>query len=112
MASALPAHVRDVILKLDSGLRGLYGDRYRGLLLYGSYARGTAWVGSDVDLVLLLEGKVDAVQEILRLQNVKWPLALEADLALSVIPVSQDDFERAESVFLRVIRAEAIPAGA
>lgn len=110
--SKLPLKVRDVIVELEAGLKGLYGDRFRGLLLYGSYARGTAWEGSDVDLLLLLEGPVDPVREILSVQPVKNPLSLESDLALSVMPVSVEDFERAETMFLRVVRREAIPAAA
>jgi predicted nucleotidyltransferase len=48
----------DVIRELDGGLRKLYGERHRGVVLYGSHARGEADEGSDVDLLLLLEGQV------------------------------------------------------
>ena len=108
----VPTHIQEVISKLEKGLRGLYGERFRGLLLYGSYARGTAWEGSDVDFLLLLQGPVDPVQEILHLESVKWPLSLEADLALSVMPVSVESFERSETLFLRIVRREAVPAAA
>jgi predicted nucleotidyltransferase len=108
--SELPPKIRQVIVELEKGLKDLYGDRFRGLLLYGSYARGTAWEGSDVDLLLLLEGPVDPVEEILRVQAVKAPLSLEAELVLSIVPVSIENFERAESTFLRVVRREAIQA--
>ena len=36
--------------RLVRGLKAIYGERYRGLVLYGSYARGEADEGSDVDL--------------------------------------------------------------
>ena len=108
----LPNKVRKVILELEDGLKALYGDRYRGLLLYGSFARGDAREGSDVDLLLLLEGPVDTVREILHLEPVKWPLSLNADLALSVMPVSLEDFERGATSFLRAVQEEAIPAAA
>jgi predicted nucleotidyltransferase len=83
--NALPPKIRDVVLELEAGLKKFYGARFRDLLLYGSYARGTAWEGSDVDLLLLLEGPVDPVEEILRVQAVKAPLALDADLVISII---------------------------
>jgi uncharacterized protein len=108
----LPPKVQDVIIELKKGLKRLYGDRFRGLLLYGSYARGTAWEGSDVDLLLLLEGPVDAVEEILRVQAIKAPLSLEAELVLSLMPVSAEAFERADSMFLRTVRREAVPTAA
>src|SRR3954447_18566057 len=97
--SALPTKIRDVVTRLEQGLKTLYGDRYRGLLLFGSYARGTAWEGSDVDLLLLLRGPVDAVREILNVQPIKNPISLESDLVLSVVPASIEDFERGETMF-------------
>lgn len=112
MNNALPEKIRDVVLELERGLQKLYGSRFRGLLLYGSYARGTAGEGSDVDLLLLLDGPVNPGREILYLQTVKWPLALASDLALSVVPVDLRDFERSDSLFLSVVRKEAISAAA
>ena len=110
--SMLPPKIRDVVVELAKGLREIYGDRFRGLLLYGSYARGTAWEGSDVDLLLLLEGPVSPVREILNVQPIKNPLSLEADLALSIVPVSVEDFARGETTFLRAVRQDAIPVAA
>jgi predicted nucleotidyltransferase len=108
----LPPNVRDVLIELKKGLKELYGDRFRELLLYGSYARGTAWEGSDVDLLLLLEGPVDPVREIVRAQDIKAPLSLEAELILSLMPVDIKDFERSETMFLRNVRKDAIPVEA
>jgi len=109
---SVPAPIRNVVSDLEKGLKALYGERFRALLLYGSYARGDEREGSDVDLLLLLEGPVNPAREIMHLQTVKWPLALEANLTLSVMPFSVEDFERAGSIFLRTVRREAIPVAA
>lgn len=108
----LPDHIRNVIQKLDVGLKKLYGNRYRGLLLYGSYARGTAWEGSDVDLLLLLEGPVNTVREILASESVVWPLCLESDLVLAVMPADVEAFQSGEGLFLSIVRDEAVPVAA
>src|SRR5436853_613454 len=79
------------LVKLDQGLRDLYGDRYCGLLLYGSYARGEADEGSDVDLLVLLEGPVHPVRELLRMEPVTWPLCLHSGFLLSVLPFSVEE---------------------
>lgn len=108
--SRVPEELAEVIRRLEKGLRDLYGYRFRGLLLFGSHARGEATDGSDVDLLLLLAGPVDAVKEIVRIEPVKWPLSLAADVVLSVIPVDVDDFERAGTALLNTVRREAIAA--
>src|ERR1700681_1336965 len=110
--NVLPPRIIDVVLQLEAGLKELYGDLFRGLLLYGSYARGNAWEGSDVDLLLLLDGPVDPVKEILASEPVTWPLSLNSGLALSVMPASFDAFQRGESIFLDAVRQYAIPVAA
>jgi uncharacterized protein len=106
----LPPPLREAVQRLEQGLRDLYGERFRGLLLYGSYARGDAREGSDVDLLLLLDGPVNPAREILHLVDVECPISLEYDTVLSVMPVSVQDFENAETMFLSVVRQEAVPA--
>jgi len=108
----LPQHIRDVILKLEEGLKAFYGDRFHGLLLYGSYARGDAREGSDVDLLLLLEGPVDPVREILESEPITWPLSLDSGLVLSVMPADFEAYQRGEGLFLKAVRKDAVPVAA
>src|SRR3954447_24958208 len=105
----LPPPLQEAVRKLEAGLRDLYGERFRGLLLYGSYARGTAWEGSDVDLLLLLAGPVDPVAEILAMEPVTWPLSLESSLVLAVMPADVEAWGRGEGMFFKNIREDAVP---
>jgi predicted nucleotidyltransferase len=109
---SLPDHIREVILKLESGLKEFYGDRFRGLLLYGSYARGDAREGSDVDLLLLLKGPVNPAREIIASDSVTYPLALDSGLLLAVMPADYDAYRRSEGIFFSTIREDAVPVGA
>jgi len=106
----LPPDVAKVIAELRKGLEGLYGIRFRDLLLYGSYARGDQREGSDVDLLLLLDGPVNTGREILRLESIVWPLSLDRDIVLSVMPVNYDAYQKGETSFLRIIRKDAMQA--
>jgi predicted nucleotidyltransferase len=106
----LPPTLAGALANLEQGLKKLYGDRFRGLLLYGSYARGEATEGSDVDLLLLLDGPVDLSREILRIEPIKWPLGLAADALIAVVPVSYQKFLEAETSFLQMVSQEAVPA--
>lgn len=112
----LPPDLEAVLGRLDRGLGDLYGeDRYGGLVLYGSYARGEAHEGSDVDLLLLLHGEVDTTREIVRSEDVTWPLELEvgfeAGYLLSLLPVSVERYETSEAPFLRNARREGFRVG-
>ena len=116
-AVALPEDLEEVLGRLARGLEDMYGDRYGGLVLYGSYARGEAREGSDVDLLVLLGGerggadRVERTKEVLRMEPVVWPLSLESGYVLSVLPVGAGDFSRAGEPFLRNAREEGIVRG-
>ena len=89
-------------------MKDLYGKRYRGLVLYGSYARGEADEGSDVDVLLLLEGPVAMVGEILCMEHVVWPISLEAGYAISVLPVDVTNYLESGEPFLINAREEGV----
>ena len=98
--------LEDVLRDLDGGLQDLYSGRYRDLVLYGSHARGEADEGSDVDLLLLLEGPVEVGKEIRRCSGLVASLALEAGLVLSLIPVSAEDYRASQDPYLINARRE------
>jgi predicted nucleotidyltransferase len=106
----LPPDLAEVVSGLRKGLEELYGTRFHDLLLYGSYARGDQREGSDVDLLVLLDGPVDTGREILRLESIAWPLSLEHGIVLSVMPVSHEAYQKGETSFLRIIRKDAMQA--
>jgi len=103
----LPPDLAAVVAQLRQGLEELYGPRFRDLLLYGSYARGSQREGSDVDLLVLLDGPVDTGREILRLESIAWPLSLDHGIVLSVMPVSHEAYQKGETSFLRIVRKDA-----
>ncbi len=110
MANGLPDDLRELLGQLDRGLAELYGGRYRGLVLFGSYARGEASEeGSDVDLLLLLEGEVESWREYLKAEPIKWPLSLESGYVLSVFPVSVEAYLEPHKPFLMNARREGVP---
>ena len=106
--------LEDVMRELDGGLRELYGERYRGLVLYGSHARGEADEGSDVDLLVLLDGQVRAGAEIRRSSDLVASLSLEYGRVLSLIPVNVEDYRSSAEPYLVNARREGAllsPAG-
>jgi predicted nucleotidyltransferase len=108
--ATLPPKLASTLSQLERGLRDLYGERFRRLLLYGSYARGEADEGSDVDLLILLDGPVNVGREIWRMGAVTGPLSLDSGLVLSVLPWDVERYRKENTVFLRTVRREVIVA--
>ena len=99
------------VLKLfRSKVEKIYGKRLKGIVLYGSFARGQATQDSDIDLAMILEGKVATGREIDRLINVITDINFEYDVLLSIYPVLEEDYHSINSPLLLNIRKEGVAA--
>ena len=67
--------LQTILAELKSRLEALYGDRLVNLVLYGSQARGDAEPGSDIDVLVVLRGPVNAGEEISRVCDITAPLS-------------------------------------
>jgi uncharacterized protein len=97
-----------IIQKCKKILEKYYGDRFAGLILYGSQGRGEAEAASDIDLLVLLQGPFDYFQEIWNLAGLLYPLQLESDRLISVKPAAKQDFQDGVLQFYRHARREGI----
>ena len=109
MPAALPEDLRQLLEQIGERLEEFYGERYAGLILFGSYARGDWTEHSDVDLLLLLEGEVSSSREIMRSSDVVYPLALESGHLLTLVPVSLEKYHHSEDPLFWNVRAEGVP---
>lgn len=55
---------------------GLYGDRLRTVVLFGSRARGDAHAESDMDLLVVLDEVCSRRKELARMSDVLWRYSL------------------------------------
>lgn len=98
----------EVLQQLKRELEALYGERLKGLYLFGSHARGDAEPDSDVDIAVVLDDYEAPVADIRRMSEVFSRLSLEADVHLSRVPVRQPEWQERDTVFLRNVRREAV----
>ena len=89
--------------------RKLYGKRLKYIILYGSYARGSATEDSDIDLLIVLEGDVKPGEEIDRMIEIITEINLRYNVLISVYPVSEGDYKKVNSPLLINVRREGIP---
>jgi uncharacterized protein len=106
--SRVDPRVLGIVSELRRRLEALYGDRLEHVILYGSQARGDADAESDIDVLVVLSGEVDSVQEIDCSGNPIWDLSLEHGLAISRVFVSHDRFRTEVSPLLMNVRREGV----
>jgi predicted nucleotidyltransferase len=106
--------IEAVLGALHERLRQLYGERFRGLYVFGSYARPDAGIelpeDSDLDVALILSDYRNAYDELKRFGEITYDLELEHSLVISIVPVREADFKEGRTNFARVISSYAIPA--
>jgi predicted nucleotidyltransferase len=101
--------VRDILAELRRRLARLYGPRLVKMVLYGSQARGDADPGSDIDVLVVLQGPVEPAEEIRRTGDDVWPLSYEHGISVMCVFVSQEEYERERSPLLLNVRREGVP---
>jgi predicted nucleotidyltransferase len=95
-----------LLADLRTALEDLYGDRLVRLVLYGSHARGDVHAESDVDILVVLEGPVEPGREIRRMRDVRTRFGLRYEQALSLLPVSETEYENQSSAWLANARRD------
>lgn len=90
-------------------LRQRYGDRLARVVLFGSYARGTATPESDLDVLVVLHGDVDRHEENWRLSEVVLDLLEKHGQYVSFLVLSQQEYETADWPLLVNVREEGLP---
>ena len=100
LISALP--------QLRQHLNKLYGNRLVDVMLFGSYARGEAVPGSDIDVLVVLQGPVCPGEEIARVGDFTSTLSLQYDTVISCTFVSEERFRTEHSPLLLNIRREGV----
>lgn len=91
-------------------LRGVHGQRLRGIILYGSYARGAGGPDSDIDLLVLLDGPIRYGRDLLANLEALYPLAAELQRRISAKPVDAKEYETVQCPLYQNAHREGIAA--
>lgn len=106
----MTADVRAVLAELKPGLQALYGERLKGVYLFGSYARGEADEESDVDVLVVLDHVSRYAEELDRTSELISTLSLEHGVTLSRVFASEQRWRDEQTMFFLNVREEAVPA--
>jgi len=100
----------ELLQQIKTRLQSAHGDRLRGVVLYGSEARGESRPDSDIDVLVLLGGQVEYGRDLQTNLDALHPLALQIGRRISAKPAPLDAYEKAECPLYRRVRQEGIAA--
>ncbi|MCP4710631.1 MAG: nucleotidyltransferase domain-containing protein [Planctomycetes bacterium] len=104
----IPDHIHTILTELQAEAKKTYADRFGGLLLYGSYARGDFSIDSDIDVLILLEKMTGLVAERDKISAFICDLCLRFDVVISFIPFDTEDFLRKQTPLILNVKKEGI----
>jgi len=102
--------IREILTCFKEGLSRIYGERLKGVYLFGSYARGDADEESDIDVLIVLDRIDNYSKEIDRTSELVASLSLECDRSISRVFVTEQRWRDDQTMFFLNVREEAVPA--
>ena len=101
---------RELLRQIKARLKAVHGDRLKGIVLYGSQARGDQRPDSDIDVLVLLEGPIDLARDLEANIRALHSLSAELERRISAKPVSAKEYETADCPLYRNAHAEGVLA--
>lgn len=108
MGNRTRQQIEDLLPRIRKIIERIYGDRLVDVILYGSFARNTPTEDSDIDIAVLLKGRVDKTKEIDKICDALYDLELESGELISVNPLSEEEVEDLEWPLHYLIKTEGI----
>ncbi len=94
--------------ELKRRLADAFGERLKGVIIYGSEARGEASEDSDIDVMVLLQGPLDLWADISLGVDATYDLTLELGRAVHPDPVDAAEYAKGEFALYRNVKREGI----
>ena len=102
--------IKEILSEFRKKIENLYGNKLKDIILYGSWARGEATENSDIDILITLKGKVIPGKEIDKMIDIITEFNLKYEILLSIVPVSENEYNTINSPLLINVRREGISA--
>jgi predicted nucleotidyltransferase len=101
--------LHEMLAEFRRGLEKVYGPRLASLVLFGSQARGDALPDSDIDVMVVLYGHVNPLEEPRRISRFRGDLCLRHQVVITCVYMSAEEAQVADGPLLQNIRAEGVP---
>jgi predicted nucleotidyltransferase len=99
-----------MLAEIKTRLQAAHGARLKGVILYGSRARGDAQPDSDCDLLVLLDGPIKLLADIHKNVEALYDLVLATGELIHAHPVDVKEYEAQEFLLYRLAKREGLVA--
>ena len=97
-----------LLQEIRSRLEKAYGPHFRGVVLYGSVARGDDRPDSDIDIMVLLDKPATTWQDVYAGNEALISLSLEIGRVISIMVVDVQRYEECDAPLYDAARKEGI----
>ena len=104
----MPTEIKSLLEKLKSGLKQIYGERFKETYLFGSYARGDFDPDSDIDVLIVLSDFEKYGAELKRTSELIGNLSLDYGTTVSVVFTRLREWQMDKLPLLLNIHAEGV----
>ncbi|MBQ8821970.1 MAG: nucleotidyltransferase domain-containing protein [Lachnospiraceae bacterium] len=92
------ARLNGILKRMVAYYKAIYGEDIEDIFLYGSYARGDHTEGSDIDIVAIVHGEREILQDKLKkLWDASAEVGLENDIVISPAVIPYDEYVKYKS---------------
>jgi len=98
-----------IVSKTRRVLEEIYGERLRGVYLYGSAARNQLTPDSDIDIAIILDDIKSRFEEHERTSQLGSDVSLEENSLVTFLFISEADFTEGLFTIHRMIKREGVP---
>jgi len=89
-------------------LKRVYGNRLESVILYGSFAKNQATEDSDIDIAIILKGKVNTLKEMDKINDFINNIELEYDELITILPISSNEIKNSIWPLYKSLKKEGI----
>ena len=100
----------ELLAEVKERLTAAFGGRLKGVVLYGSEARGDSAEDSDIDFLVLLDEPIRLGADLQTIIEALFPLQMEIFRPIHTVPVSPSEYEAGEFSLYRNAKREGILA--
>ena len=101
--------IKPILDEAKKRLQKIYGERLKEIILYGSYARGDATEGSDIDPILLLDDISSPLSELEKFSGAIHQLDFLYNTVISIIPIEERQYRTRRLPIILNAKREGIP---